>query len=403
MLESQLMVPLSFSEARALVIDKVGRARHVPDIEFVELAEADGRVLCAPLGADRDYPPFNRSMRDGFAVRAADLPGALKVIGEVRAGERFKGEVQAGQAVEIMTGAPLPDGADAVVMVEHVRLEGELVNIEKRAKPGDNVSPRGCDALAGNEVLRTGQVIGFPEVAVLATLGLPKAPVYRRPRVAIVSTGDEILDFHKSPLEHQIRDSNAWSLACQIRRAGGEPVALPAVRDDFMDIAEVIGKGLKADLLLVSGGVSAGKYDLVENVLRLFNAEFYFDRVLIQPGQPLVFGRIRETFFFGLPGNPASTMVCFEVFARAAVELLGGQDQPMLPLTEATLSQDLHHHPGLTRFLPASLSPDGSEVTPVPWSGSGDVMALARANSFLVAEPDRPDYAAGERIRVLMR
>jgi molybdopterin molybdotransferase len=397
------MVPLSFSEARALVIDKVEHARRVPDIEFVELAEADGRVLCAPLGADRDYPPFNRSMRDGFAVRAADVPGTLTVIGEVRAGARFEGEVQAGQAVEIMTGAPLPDGADAVVMVEHVGVQGALVTIGNPVATGRNVCPRGSEALAGSTVLRTGQVAGYPEVAVLATIGLLKAPVYRRPRVAILSTGNEILSVRESPLEHQIRDSNASSLACQIRRAGGTPVMLPVVRDDLADIAEAIETGLKADLLLISGGVSAGKYDLVEQALAVYDAEFYFDRVRVQPGQPLVFGRAQGTFFFGLPGNPASTMVCFEVFARAAVELLGGQEHPRLPLTEAVLSEDFHHSPGLTRFLPASLSPDGNQVTPVPWSGSGDVMALARANAFLVAEPDKALYATGERIRVLMR
>jgi molybdopterin molybdotransferase len=178
---------------------------------------------------------------------------------------------------------------------------------------------------------------------------------------------------------------------------------LPVVRDDLADIAEAIETGLKADLLLISGGVSAGKYDLVEQALAVYDAEFYFDRVRVQPGQPLVFGRAQGTFFFGLPGNPASTMVCFEVFARAAVELLGGQEHPRLPLTEAVLSEDFHHSPGLTRFLPASLSPDGNQVTPVPWSGSGDVMALARANAFLVAEPDKALYATGERIRVLMR
>jgi len=397
------VTPLSFSEARALVIDKVEHARRVPDIEFVDLAEAGGRVLCAPLGADRDYPPFHRSMRDGFAVRAADLPGSLAVIGEARAGHPFDGEVQTGQAVEIMTGAPVPEGADSVVMLEHVSVRDDVVTVENGVAAGQNVCRRGSDALAGSTVLRTGQAIGFPEVAVLATIGLPRAPVYRRPRVAILSTGDEIRGVGESPLAYQMRDSNLQSLICQVLRAGGAPVVLPAAHDDPLEIAEAIEKGLKTDLLLVSGGVSAGKYDLVENVLKLYEAEFYFDRVLLQPGQPLVFGRAHGTFFFGLPGNPVSTMACFEVLARAAVELLGGQDRPMLPLTEAALSTEFHHSPGLTRFLPASLSADGNQVTPVPWSGSGDVMAMARANAFLVAEPDKPDYAAGERIRVLVR
>jgi molybdopterin molybdotransferase len=394
---------LPFSEARSIILDAVGKGRVPPRIEFVDLADADGRVLAEPVCADRDYPPLDRSVRDGFAVRAADAPGTFTVIGEVRAGERFEGEVQAGQAVEIMTGAPVPDGADAVVMVEHVRVKGDQVSIEHRLSPGVNISPRGCDALKGDEVLRAGQAIGFPEVAVLATVGISNVAVYRRPRVAILTTGDEILSAGAQPLPHQIRDSNAWSLAAQVRRAGGEPFILPAAPDSVGQTTELIGEGLKADLLLISGGVSAGKYDVVESALAKYGGEFYFDRVLVQPGQPLVFGHAQGTFFFGLPGNPASTMVCFEVFARAAVELLGGRDHPMLPLTEAVLSVEFHHRPGLTRFLPASLSADGGQVTPVPWSGSGDVMALARANAFLVAEPDRPHYAAGERIRVLMR
>ncbi len=397
------MPPLSFAEARALVIDKVRHSRRLPAVESVDLAAADGRVLAADVEADRDYPPLDRSVRDGFAVRAADVPGTLTVVGEVRAGERFSGVVKAGQAVEVMTGAPVPDGADAVVMVEHVRVAAGSVTVDQPVARGQNMSPRGGDAVTGGVVLRAGRLIGFPEVAVLATVGLSRVPVYRRPRVAVLATGDEILDIESKPLAHQIRDSNAWSLAVQVRRAGGEPVVLPTARDSAGETAHAIAAGLQADLLLISGGVSAGKYDLVESVLAELGAEFYFDRVRVQPGQPLVFGRAQGTFFFGLPGNPASTMVCFEVFARAAVELLGGWAQPRLPLTEAALTREFRHAPGLTRFLPAALSPDGSVVTPVAWSGSGDVMALARANAFLVAEPDKPVYAAGERIRVLMR
>ena len=395
--------PLSFTVARSTILDAVGSLRVLPPIEIVDLREAAGRVLAAPVYADRDYPPLNRSMRDGFAVRAADAPGTLTVIGEVRAGELFDREVQAGHAVEIMTGAPVPAGTDAVVMLEHVRVDSDLVIIDRHLSPGLNVSPRGCDAIAGSEVLHAGQRVGYPEVAVLATIGMLRVPVFRRPRVAILTTGDEILEAGADPLPHQIRDSNAWSLAAQVRRAGGDPFVLPAAPDSVQQTTDLVGEGLKADLLLISGGVSAGKYDLVEGVLAEYGGEFYFNRVLVQPGQPLVFGRVQETFVFGLPGNPASTMVCFEVFARAAVELLGGQAQPMLPLTEAVLSAEFRHRPGLTRFLPASLSADGTSVTPVPWSGSGDVMALARANAFLVAESDKPHYAAGERIRVLMR
>jgi molybdopterin molybdotransferase len=186
-------------------------------------------------------------------------------------------------------------------------------------------------------------------------------------------------------------------------RAGGTPLIFPLARDTVEHTRDIVERGLDADLLLISGGVSAGKYDVVEKVLAGFGAEFCFDRVLIQPGQPLVFGRARGKFFFGLPGNPASTMVTFAVFARAALELLGGQTDSALAMPWARLTREFRHRPGLTRFLPALLTADGADVTPVEWHGSGDIPALARANAFLVADSDRAVYAAGEWIRVLLK
>ena len=205
------------------------------------------------------------------------------------------------------------------------------------------------------------------------------------------------------PQPWQIRDSNRWSLAEQVRRAGGVPRLLDTVPDDLERTRSVIGEAIESDLVLLTGGVSAGKYDFVEAALSSFDASFYCDRVLIQPGQPLVFGRARQKFFFGLPGNPSSVMVCFEVFARAALELLAGQTEVSLPLLEAELTTAFSHRAGLTRFLPALLSAAGRTVTPVKWAGSGDIAALCRANAFLVAEPDKPDYPAGGRIGVLPR
>jgi len=219
--------------------------------------------------------------------------------------------------------------------------------------------------------------------------------------VAIVATGDEIVEAGEAPEEFQIRNSNAWSLAAQVKRAGGAPRILPVARDTVEHTRQIIEQGLGADLLLLSGGVSAGKYDVVEEVLAGFGATFYFDRVLIQPGQPLVFGSAAGKFFFGLPGNPASTMVTFEVFARAALELLAGQSETALHMPLARLTRDFQHRPGLTRFLPARLSADGAEVTPVNWHGSGDVPALTRANAFLAVDADRAQYPRGELIRVL--
>ena len=379
------------------------KARGVPAVEEVALDSVCGRVLAEPVSADRDYPAASRSVRDGFAVRAIDLPGELEIVGEVRAGARFAGIVGAGQAVEIMTGAPMPRGADAVVMVEHVSRNGSRVRVDRTAEPGAFINPQGCEAAAHEELLHPGKRLDYADVGLLAAVGESKARVYARPRVAILPTGDEIIPVDEQPEEFQVRNSNAYSLAAQVTRAGGDPVMLAVARDEHAHTREAVERGLKSDLLLLSGGVSAGKYDLVERVLADLGAEFYFDRVLIQPGQPLVFGRARDKFFFGLPGNPASTMVTFEIFARAALELLGGQDQVWLHMPLAPLARDFRHRLGLTRFLPAHLNSDASEVTPVDWSGSGDIPALTRANAYLVADAERAEWKRGELIRVLMK
>lgn len=395
--------PLTFAEARATVIDTVRGARTAPAIEEVSLDAAAGRVLAEDVAADRDTPALARSVRDGFAVRAIDLPGELAVVGEVRAGERYAGAVGPGQAVEIMTGAPLPEGADAVVMVEHTRRENGRVVIDRSAEPQQFINPRGCEAAAHEIVLHRGTRLDYSSIAMLAAFGRPKAKVYARPRVAIIATGDEIVEVHEAPEEFQIRNSNAYSLAAQVARAGGTPEILPVARDTVEHTRQMIGRGFDADLLLLSGGVSAGKYDVVEEVLAGFGATFLFDRVLIQPGQPLVFGRASNRFFFGLPGNPASTMVTFEIFARAALELLGGQEDVALRMPFARLTREFRHRVGLTRFLPAHLSTDGVDVTPIDWHGSGDVPSLTRANAYLVTDPDRAEYPRGELIRVLLK
>ncbi len=388
----------TFEQAHECVLREISPLNATEQIAFSESA---GRVIAEDVTADRDYPPFARSARDGFALRAEDVPGELRIIGEVRAGEIFNTRVGAKEAVEIMTGAPMPPGADAVVMVEHTRREIDHVIIERTAKAGDNFSPRGIEAKSGDRVLQAGARIGFAQIAVLAMVGRERISVFRQPSVSILPTGDEIVEAGEQPLDFQIRNSNAWSLSVQVRNAGGIPRMLPIARDNYESTRESIERGLEGDLLLLSGGVSAGKYDIVERVLADLGATFFFDRVLIQPGQPLVFGRVGQKFFFGLPGNPLSTMVTFEVFARAAIQKLGGITNPMLPMLRAKLTRDFRHKAGLTRFLPARLSPDGSSLTPEPWQGSGDVTAIARANAFLVADSDRESYAAGDDIRVL--
>ena len=393
--------PLTFEEARAAVLAAVGDRREAPEIERVPLLDGFGRVLAVDVPADRDYPPAARSIRDGFAVRSEDTPGTLRVTGEVRAGQPAAQSVGHGEAIEIMTGAPLPAGADAVVMVEHVGRTGEQVAIGARAAAGQFVNPAAAEAARGETLLRQGKRLDYTDIAMLATVGAATVQVFARPTVAIIPTGDEIVPVEERPLDHQIRNSNAHSLAVQVRRAGGQPMLLPVARDEYEHTKELVMRGLESDLLLLSGGVSAGKYDIVERVLADLGAEFVFDRVLIQPGQPLVFGRARGKFFFGLPGNPASTMVTFEIFARAALDLLGGECQPVLRTAWARLTKPFRHKAGLTRFLPAWWSEDGAELTPIPWKGSSDVPALTRGNAFLIADPVRENYQAGDLIRVL--
>jgi molybdopterin molybdotransferase len=392
----------TFAQARRVVVEQVRAARYL-ESELVQLEAAAGRVLAESAAADRDYPPVDRSVRDGYAVRAADLPGDLPVAGEVRAGQAARMKLEAGQAIEIMTGAPIPPGADAVVMVEHTVRQGFSVRVDRTAESGQFINPRGSEAKCGETLLAAGQRLDFAQIALLATIGKTQVRVFRRPVVSILSTGDEVVDIHETPQPHQVRNSNARSLAVQVQRAGGMPRILPVAHDDEDSTRWLIEKGLHADLLLLSGGVSAGKYDIVEKVLGDFGADFYFDRVLIQPGQPLVFGRIDRTFFFGLPGNPASTMVTFEIFARAAVQLLHGEADPVLSFTLAKLTAPFRHKTGLTRFLPAQVSNGTPELTPIPWQGSSDVAALARANAFLVADAERESWEAGDLMQVLLK
>lgn len=394
------LATFSFDQARACVIETVEQARHLPVVEHVPLIESHGRVLAVRILADRDYPPLARSVRDGFAIRSADVPGSLKVAGEVRAGQVYTGELAPGEAIEIMTGAPVPSGADSIVMVEHTVGSGDQhVRIDRSLRSGENISPRGSEARRGEALLEAGQRIGYTEIALLAGCGHSEVGVFRGLTVAILATGDEVLDVTERPADHQIRNSNAWSLAAQVGRAGAVPQVLPVARDVYESTRDLIERGLETDLLLLSGGVSAGKYDIVERVLADLGAEFFFDRVLIQPGQPLVFGQVRGKFFFGLPGNPASTMVTFEVFARAALELLAGQARTALPLTWARLTSEFQQKAGLTRFLPALL--EEGDLTPVAWKGSSDVPSLTRANAYLVTDPQREQWQAGDMIRTL--
>jgi molybdopterin molybdotransferase len=305
-----------------------------------------------------------------------------------------------------MTGAPVPTGADAVVMVEYTTPAGDHVEIQRSASAGENIVPSGSESRQGDVVLTAGRRVGYPEIALLAAVGKERVAVYPKPRVAVLPTGDEVVELGTDPGPYQIRNSNSFSLQEQVAVGGGIPVAIGIAPDREERLREMILEGLRSDLLLLSGGVSAGKYDLVEQVLAELGAEFFFDGVAIQPGRPLVFGRARGTFFFGLPGNPLSTMVTFELFVGPALDLLsGGETAPFIAL-RARLGKDIRRKAGLTAFLPAwieTTSGDEPVVAPVEWKGSGDIVSLARANGYLVLPEDANEIRAGEWVGVIPR
>jgi molybdopterin molybdotransferase len=404
---------LDFDEALN-VVQRHGSSLQKLEVEAEPLLECLNRVLAEPVTADRDQPPFDRSTRDGFAMRAEDSGGPVKVLGQIRAGERWSGPpLERGCAIEIMTGAPVPVGANAVAMIEYVVQQGDSLRLSegRSLNPGENIVPRGSEARAGDVVLARGTTIAAAEIALAAACGLSGLFVYRKPRVAIVATGDELVELDEAPNEQQIRNSNSYGLAALVAEAGGEAVRLPIARDRRDDLEKIILEARRSDLLLLSGGVSMGKYDLVEEVLHAMGAEFFFTGVKMQPGKPVVFGRLPASgdfpaqYFFGLPGNPISTQVTFHCFVAPLLRVMAGAIASSPRFAQATLAEDVAGKPGLTRVLPSHLTYDRArpEVRIVAWQGSGDLAANARANCYAVLPPDKERFRAGDVITILLR
>ncbi|MDQ2924593.1 MAG: molybdopterin molybdotransferase MoeA [Acidobacteriota bacterium] len=424
---------LNFEQALDVVLEHaraVGTARQ-PEQESVALLDGVGRVLAEGVTADRDQPPFDRATRDGYAVRAADCGGPLRMVGSVRAGETWVGDAMAaGEAIEIMTGAPMPQGADAVAMVEHVLAEDGSVRLRagRSLRAGENVVPQGAEARRDASVLHAGTVVGAAEIAVAASCGCATLAVFEKPRVAIVATGDELVEFDARPLAAQIRNSNSYALTAMVAIEGGHAARLAIARDTREQVRERIAEGREYDLLVLSGGVSMGKYDLVEEVLAELGAETFFTGALIQPGKPVVFGRLPKThgtvdgsaavtparesgsaagwtYFFGLPGNPVSTQVTFALFAAPFVRALAGRAEVAPRFVEARLAEDVQGSAKVTRFLPAELRGEWDAVTVcvVGWQGSGDIAANARGNCYAMLPAGVEDFRAGETVRVLLR
>lgn len=417
-----------YEQAAAVVSAYAGElSKHTHHrIESIELDRAFGRVLAQPLRADQDQPSFARSTRDGFACRAAEASthGSLHIAGSTHAGQPAAGPLPPGSVWEIMTGAPVPSGADAVVMLEHVKNTGKSIRLlsSRTIEAGDNIVARGAQARAGDELLSAGVVLGAAQIALAASCGCNPVKVMVRPRVAILTTGDELVPIDAIPSSGQIRNSNAPMLAALVDNAGGEAWVLSTAADTSQALDAALSQAADADLLLISGGVSAGKFDLVEPALARIDARFHFTGVRIQPGKPLVFGELprrnknlrREVVastlpFFGLPGNPISSAATFLLFAAPVLAALAGSREsgPRFALAKLAKQAGAKAKSDLTRFLPARcdfnpLLGQLPHVQTVPWHGSGDLAAFARSNCFLVVPEGTGLLKTGSAVRILL-
>ncbi|REJ69352.1 MAG: molybdopterin molybdenumtransferase MoeA [Planctomycetota bacterium] len=416
--------------------------------ERVLLREAAGQVLAEDVASDVDSPPHDKSLVDGYAVRATDIERALSgrasepielaVVEEVTAGDVPKHELRAGQATRIMTGAPLPAGAEAVVMVEETAWQAEagqplgVVRIEtERFTAGQNIMRRGAAMRAGQVVLETGHIVREMEVGLLAEVGRAEVQVVPRPRVAVLPTGNELVDAATVPPPGKIRNSNGPMLLAAVARAGGWGVDLGVGRDEEATLRELISQGLANDVLILSGGVSAGVLDLVPKVLGELGVVEVFHKVSLKPGKPLWFGVAEasrgsaegdavspqpKTLVFGLPGNPVSSLVCFHLFVAPAMAVLAGRPQPAAREVTATLTAPFEHRGDRPTYHPARLEPaatttetdvaaaaavreaESATVTPLDWRGSSDLRTLVAANALILFAPGERRYAVGERV-----
>jgi molybdopterin molybdotransferase len=393
-------MPLTYEAARQLILQQI-----LPlEAETVPLLQGLGRALAEPVVATLDLPRFDNSAMDGYALRAADSgPGtALKVTGYLAAGSLERPPVQPGCAVRIMTGAPLPPGADAVVPVELTDGGETAVTLRGDANRGDHVRFRGEDVRCGDEVLPAGTMLRPAEVSLLASLGRAEVPVVRRARVAILSTGDELVELGESLPEGRIINSNSWSLAAAILELGGEPLQLGIARDSLESLHEKLAAGLAADLLITSAGVSAGDRDLVREVLAELGVEQQFWKVDIKPGRPTAFGRKGRVPVFSLPGNPVSTLVTFEEFVRPALLKMMGHRQVDKPLVRAVLRDAIPKKPGRVQFLRVTVlaAEEGLVAINPGDQNTGILRTSLQANGIAVLEAGHGDYAAGEPVGV---
>jgi len=392
------------------VLSRAGRRGALP-IQQVTLDRARGRILREAIAADRDMPPFARSAMDGYAVRSADTaqaPVTLQVIEEIPAGRTPLHPVGPGQASKIMTGAPIPEGADAVQMVERTEPDGpDRVSIVKAVAPGENVRQAGEDIRSGAGLIQPGAALDAAAVALLAMTGRGVVAVSRRPRVAAIPTGDELVPVEETPDGPKIRESNGQMIRVLAEAAGADADLFPIVPDLLEDHEAAIATALEtADIVLLSGGVSMGDYDLVSRALLRLGCRAVFDRVAIQPGKPLWFGGTPDPsgpMIFGLPGNPVSSFVDFLVFVRPAIRAIAGASMTADRLVAARLEEAVHRRGGRRGYLPARLDTASGQpvLRLVPTRGSADMVALSKADALGIFSEDAEDFPAGAVVPAL--
>jgi molybdenum cofactor synthesis domain-containing protein len=398
---------ISVAEAIQIIKEQTGSL----PLERVALAEARGRFLAADVIADSDLPPFDRSQMDGYAVRAADVqtvPARLRIVGESAAGRGWHQQMSAGEAVRIMTGAPVPFGADTVQQVELTReLDGQnTVEILESAPLGKSIVSRASEIQKEQIVLAAGERVSAAMMAALASFGYAQVSVSKQPRVAVLATGSELVPVDQQPAQDQIRDSNNYSIGAYAELAGAIVERLPLASDEIRLLQkEIFQAAEKSDVVVSSGGVSMGVYDFTKDALKELAAEIFFERVALRPGKPTVFARLPNgTLFFGLPGNPVSVSVTFNLFARTALLALQGAAESELTSEWAVLANPVKGTVERESYLPALLKTDeqGLQIAEsLKWGGSSDFVGFARATSLIVVPADTKTLAAGTRVRVM--
>jgi len=393
---------LAVSDAQRLVLDSITRL----ETETVGLEQSLGRVLAQEIRANRDLPPFDVSAMDGFALRSADVvnaPAQLAIIEDIKAGDLPTQTVAAGQCARIMTGAPMPPGADAVIRVEDTQeVSANRVQINKPVKPKNDVRPQGENMRDGDVVLTVGTEITPGVIGVLATVKAAQFAVFRRPRVAILSTGNELEGMDEPVDPNKIPDSNSHALMAQVQALGIEPVLLGIARDDPAELEQYLMRGLEYDVLLVSGGTSVGVHDYVRPTIEKLGVQMKFWRVAMKPGHPLAFGMTDKTAVFGLPGNPVSSMVCVEEFVAPALRCMMGNMRLYRRTLSARLANPIKHQPGRTEFVRVQLARDeaGYSASATGTQSSGVLLSMARADGLMIVPAASTGLAAGAQVTV---